>query len=187
MRCMYVCKDSAAPAHTRIHAHTVSQHVTYERMMITICDNSIPLPTPPPPELEPSLSLAWGAAGLSSQTINYQRSLQSHTRARARRRSHISALPQRAANPASQSDAGLGGCDGVAAAPSTSIALCTTHSFSAPFTMACNATVGQNTSSGACSSVRGCTPARVCVRLSCRIPNTIYLHKRTYIGLGFDG
>jgi len=49
-----------------------------------------------------------------NQSIN-QRSSQSHTRAR---RSHIPAPPLRTANPASWSDAGLGGCKWVTAAPS---------------------------------------------------------------------
>jgi len=70
-----------------------------------------PLPEPKPNllsclicRLDPtrtSVSLAAGCYGLN------QISSQIHTRAR---RSHIPAPPQRAANPASRSDAGLGGC-----------------------------------------------------------------------------
>ena len=53
--------------------------------------------------------------GALDVSINQSKFLTSHTRPR---RSHIPAPPQRAANPASRSVAGLGGCNSVAAAPS---------------------------------------------------------------------
>ena len=63
-----------------------------------------------------------------------------HKATHGQRRSHIPAPPQGAANPASRSDAGLGGCERVATA-----LVRETHSFSTPFmSVACNKTDGQH-------------------------------------------
>jgi len=66
-----------------------------------------------------------GMALSSCPSIN-QKSPQNHTR--GQRRSHIPAPPQGAANPASWSDAGLGGCERIATA-----LVCETRSFKHAF------------------------------------------------------